>query len=776
MIPLALAVLCGTLCLQVLPQFPAPLLAVPLLCSALVCARGRRTRIIAWALAAFLWAWWQAEQRLALDIPAALEGRDLLLRGTLVSLPEIDGRATRFVFQVREREQQGTWVAFAPTLRLSWYDAPPVRAGQGWQLQVRLKRRHGFRNPGGFDYAGWLFQNGVTATGYVRAGDAAQTWPALDTRRADVRLRAVVEQRLRPLLTHVREAGLLRALTLGAADGISAQAWEVYRATGTSHLVSISGLHIGLVAGLGFGCGRWLWSRSQRLTQRIAAPRAAALAALFAATLYAALAGFSIPTQRAWIMALVILAGTLLARPGHAVHSLALALVAVLIFDPFAVLSPGFWLSFVAVAIIFMQQAQESAARGRRATLLDSGRQLVRMQLALTLGLLPFTLLFFGQSGWVAPLANLFAVPWTSLLLVPPLFAALLCLYPLPWLAQWLLVLAGWIASVMLDVLGWLAALPGAVVGMPETPLPVIVAAMAGVVLWLLPRGTPQRGLAGLLLLPLLTWTAPRPAPGTAWFTLLDVGQGLAAVVQTARHTLVYDTGPRFSAEFDTGSAVVAPFLAAQGVRQVDLLVVSHGDNDHSGGAAALDARLPVYRTLSSVPQQFTWRRANRCAAGQQWNWDGVVFRMLHPDAGAGSSENDASCVLQVHAIDGTGVLLPGDIEAAAERHLVARYGNGLRSEILVAPHHGSRTSSTPDFIAAVAPEHVLFPAGYRNRYGFPSARVLDRYRALGSETLVTAATGAIRFQLGAPQASSAPLLERDRVRHYWVTAVPPDQ
>lgn len=769
MIPLAFAVLCGSLCLHSLPQLPAAWLAVPLVCLACLSACDRRTRPVAWCLSAFLWSWWQAELRLEQDLPAALEGRDLLLRGTLVSLPEIDGRAARFVFRVSAREQGGAWTAFAPTLRLSWYDAPPLRAGEGWQVQVRLKRRHGFRNPGGFDYAGWLFQNGVGGTGYVRDAENAQRRPEWDTRRVDVRLRAAVERRLQPLLEHAREAGLLRALTLGAADGLSAQDWEVFRATGTSHLVSISGLHIGLVAGLGFFCGRWLWSRSQRLTRRLAAPRAAAAIALLAATVYAALAGFSIPTRRAWIMALVLLAGTLLSRPVRPAHGLALALLLVLAHDSFAVLSPGFWLSFVAVAIIFLQQTQQAATQGWQASL----RQLVRMQFALTLGLLPLTLLFFGQTGWVAPLANLVAVPWTSLLLVPLLFAALLCLYPLPWLAQWLFAASGWVAELMLDALGWLAQLPGAVIGMPETPFAVSAAALVGAGFLLLPRGLPQRGLGVLLLLPLLTWTSARPAPGTVWFTLLDVGQGLAAVVQTARHTLIYDTGPRFSPEFDTGSAVLAPFLAARGIGHVDTLIVSHGDNDHSGGAQALDRRMPVHRMLTSVPQQLDWRRARRCVAGQTWRWDGVDFRMLHPHGGD-ASENDASCVLQIRAADGMRLLLPGDIEAAAERDLVARYGGRLRSEILVAPHHGSRTSSTPAFVAAVAPDYVLFPVGYRNRYGFPNRRVLERYRDSDAETLVTAATGAIQFRLGMQR--PPPLLERDRVRHYWDAAVPPGQ
>lgn len=759
MIPVACAVLCGALALQSLGRLPPWPYAIPLLLLIAACASRRRLRLLAACGLAFALAWVQAERRLAQDLPAALEGRDLLVRGAVVSLPEIDGSDVRFRFAARELQQDGRWVPFARTVRLSWRGAPSLTAGQGWQLQVRLKRRHGFRNPGGFDYAGWLLHNGVAATGYVRAGDDARPEPAYAARRWDLRLRAAVDARVRALLVDVPAAGLLRALSVGAADGLSRQDWDVFRATGTSHLVSISGLHIGLVAGLGFVCGRWSWSRSHRLTQRLAAPRAAAAVALLAATVYAVLAGFSVPTQRAWLMAVVLVGGVLCARPGRAAHSLALALVVVVLCDPSAVLAPGFWLSFVAVAIIFMQQARRPPRPGLRGACV----QLLRMQFALTLGLLPLTLLFFGQSGWVAPLANLFAVPWTSVLLVPLVFGALVCVYPAPWLAHWLFMLAGWLSEGLLYALTWLGGLPGAVVGMPQTPLAVSAAAMLGAALLLMPRGTPQRWLGGILLLPMLSWTAPRPAPGTAWFSLLDVGQGLAAVVQTARHTLVYDAGPRYG-EFDTGAAVVLPYLAAQGVRAVDLLIVSHGDNDHAGGAAAIDRRLPVYRLLSSVPQQFAWRRGNHCRAGQTWTWDGVSFRILHPRQEA-AADNDGSCVLLLRAADGTQVLLPGDIEARAERELVARHGAALRSRILVAPHHGSRTSSTPPFVAAVAPEYVLFATGYRNRWGFPNPRILARYAEAGSRALTTAYTGAIRFRVGE---RDRPWLERVQRPRYW--------
>ncbi|MFN2309819.1 MAG: DNA internalization-related competence protein ComEC/Rec2 [Gammaproteobacteria bacterium] len=775
MIVTALAVLAGTLCLQWLPVLPSSAFAVPLTTAAILLAIPPRARVLSWCIAGFLWAWLQAEVRLAADLPPELEGVDLVLRGTVDSLPESNGRATRFLFAAQTMRlgsmPSAEWTAFSRYLRLSWYDAPAVQAGEGWELRVRLKRRQGFHNPGGFDYAGWLFHNGINATGYVRPGGDTRGWDAPPP-AADLRLRAAVASRLETAFAGAPQPGLLRALTLGARDGIDARQWSVLRATGTGHLVAISGLHIGLVAGLAFVCGRALWARSHTCTLWLAAPRAAALAALLAATLYAVLAGFGIPTRRAWIMALVVLLGVLWQRPVRPVYGLSLALLLVVLADPFAVLSPGFWLSFAAVAIIFARLAQPAT---RADGLYPRFRRLLRLQVALTLGLLPLTLLFFGQLGWVALPANLFAVPWTSLVLVPLLFAGLICLFPLPALAQWLFWLAGWAAELMQHVLALFAALPGAAIGMPAVSLGATLAAVAGVMLLLLPRGVPRRALGWVLLLPLISASPPRPPPGQAWFTLLDVGQGLAAVVRTHRHTLVYDTGPRFSADFDTGDAVVAPFLLAQAVRRVDTLIISHGDNDHRGGAASLDRRVPAYHVLSSVPQRIDWRYATPCVAGQAWEWDGVRFRMLHPPAIADARGNNASCVLQVETANGERLLLPGDIESAAERTLVSLAGEALRSHVLIAPHHGSRSSSTAAFVQAVAPEAVLFPTGYRNRYGFPNPVVTARYQALGVKMLNTAETGAIQIRLGAR--ARGPVLERQRVQRYWhlPAAVPPD-
>lgn len=787
MIPTALAVLAGIVGLQLLADLPAAWVAVPLAAGTILCLYRRSTRPLAWVLGAFLWAWWQAGLQLDRDLPPELEGADLILRGTVASLPEVDGRATRFIFESRQRAEGADWIAFERRLRLSWYadtgEVPALTAGTAWQLTVRLKRRHGFHNPGGFDYEGWLFQNGLSATGYVRPRPPSLPLPETGTATV-LRLRAAVDARLGAVLAGNGQAGLLRALALGASDGIAAADWDVLRATGTGHLVAISGLHIGLVAGMAFGAVRRLWSRSAALTLRLAAPRAAALAGFAAATLYALLAGFGIPVRRAWIMAGVMLLGLALRRRGDPWQGLALALLLVTLTDPLAVNSPGFWLSFAAVAIIFAGLARATdrlSEDSRSDRLRRQCRSLVQLQLLLSFGLLPFTLGFFGQFGWTAPIANLLAVPWTSFVIVPLVFIGLLLL-PLPAVAGWVFDLAGWAAVLLQHWLVLLAGQPGSLLGMPAAPLAVSLLAGLGFLCLLLPRGVPGRLLGLALLVPLLSWQPPQPAAGSAWLTLLDVGQGLAAVVRTRHHVLVYDAGPWFSPDFDAGQAVVAPFLEAQGLRHIDALIVSHGDLDHRGGARSLDSRLPAYRLLTSVPERIDWRYSGRCRAGQRWAWDGVTFHMLHPDPGDYSRGNDASCVLQVRAASGDSALLPGDIEAAAELALVRRHGAELASAVLIAPHHGSRSSSTPDFIAAVAPRWVLFPVGYRNRYGFPRAEVSARYRAHGSRLLTSAGSGAIELRLGEGGAELRPTQHRRLARRYWQpppeipVEVPPDQ
>ncbi|HFD92230.1 MAG TPA: DNA internalization-related competence protein ComEC/Rec2, partial [Gammaproteobacteria bacterium] len=485
--------------------------------------------------------------------------------------------------------------------------------------------------------------------------------------------------------------------------------------------------------------------------------RAAALAALASATLYAALAGFSVPTRRALIMVAVAMGVVLLQLRWRRSDALVLALWGVLLWDPLSVMEAGFWLSFAAVAVILYAMGGQGERRRhwwRRG----------RLHGAVALGLAPLSLLFFQQQPLLAPVANLVAVPWVSLLVVPMVLAGALCLPWAPGTGQFLLQGGADLLALLWPVLEHLAAWPA--VRWQHAPPPWSAAvSIAGLGLLLAPRGLPGRWLGALWLLPLFFSLPPSPAPGSVRFTLLDVGQGLAAVLQTRHHVLVYDTGPRYSASFDAGGAVLVPFLRSQGVERVNLLIVGHGDNDHLGGARSLLREMPVERILSSVPSRLAGARP--CHAGQAWQWDGVSFRMLHPGADSELDGNDASCVLHV-STKGPGILLTGDIEKAAERALLRREGQWLRARLLVAPHHGSRTSSSEPFIDAVAPEHVLFPVGYRNRYRLPAEAVVARYRRLGARLWDSARHGAISVVLDAGGGLSPPRAHRLVQRRYW--------
>lgn len=752
--------LAGVLLLQQLAELPEAAWAGAAVLLPVLFAHGPRGRAAAAVVAGFLWAWLQAAVVLAPSLPSALEGRDLTLQGRVGGLVEVFPRASRFVFDVRTLTVDGKSRPFRTRVRLSWYGrAPKLRCGETWRLTVRLKRPHGFANPGGFDYEGWLYRRGIRATGYVRPHGSNQRLEAPSGYPLQ-RLRESLGRRLRQVLADNPESGVLTALALGERNGVPPARLALLRATGTGHLLAISGLHVGLVAALAFAVMRRFWSFSARAVQWLAAPRAAAWAALAAGLLYSALAGFSIPTRRAFVVLAVMMGAVLLGRSAGVARVWSLALLAVLMLDPRAVLAPGFWLSFGAVAVIGCGLA------GYRS--LSRWRRTLRVQAVVSLALIPAGLAAFQQASLVAPLANLVAVPWVGLVVVPLTLVGTLLTTLWPGGGGACLWLAGRVLGGLWPVLAWLAHLPGAFWHHGAPPVWAAVLAVGGLLWLLLPRGLPARWVGTVLVLPALAIPTGRPAPGAVWMTVLDVGQGLATVVRTHGHTLVYDTGPRFSARFDAGSAVLVPFLRQRGIGRVDTLIVSNDDNDHAGGAAALLAALPVGKVLSGTPEALPDLSAAACHAPQSWVWDEVRFRILHPAPGTHPTGNDASCVLRIEGAGGGTFLLTGDIETPVERRLLADRRAQLHSTVLIAPHHGSLTSSTVPFVVAAAPRYVLFSTGYHNRYGFPKPQVQARYRDVGAQMIDTARAGAIQVRLKSDGTLRPPQGWRARAAHYW--------
>ncbi|MBK8162331.1 MAG: DNA internalization-related competence protein ComEC/Rec2 [Gammaproteobacteria bacterium] len=752
--------LLGVLAFQQLPVLPAPAWALTFVPLAVLAVRFRALRLPAACAAGFLWSLLHAQHILAPGLVPDLEGRDLEVEGVIVSIPERLEGATRFQFRV-ERMGDGAPVPPPGRVRLSWYnDAPELRAGERWRLRVRMKRPHGFHNPGGFDFEGWLYQNRIRATGYVR--------PAADNRRLETaapgyllqRVRQDLFERLDGTLAGRELGGVISALAIGERQGITQGQWDVFRRTGTTHLVAISGLHVGMISGLVFFAVRRLWARLGRVPLYWPAQQAAAVAALAAAFVYAALAGFSIPTQRTVVMIGVVMLAVLRRRHHAPGRTLMTALLCVLLLDPLAVMNGGFWLSFGAVAAILFGMNQRA---GREAWWLRVGRLHVLVAVALA----PLLLALFQQVSLVSPLANLVAVPWVTLGVVPLVLAGCALQALLPALGAPLLRLAEAVLSWLWPLLERMSSYDALQWTQPVPAGWTIAAAAIGVTLLIAPRGLPGRWLGIVWLLPALLVAPARPAAGELWFTLLDVGQGLAAVAWTRDHVLVYDTGPRFSADFDAGSAVLLPFLRFHGLEHIDTLVIGHGDNDHIGGAAALSGEVSVGRVLSSVPDRIPWWHAEHCRRGQAWDWDGIRFEVLHPGPGGGFAGNDASCVLRIANAAGA-ILLTGDIEEPAEARLVRDDSLVLSADVLVAPHHGSKSSSSAPFIARVGPRHVLFPAGYRNRWGFPHPVVTERYRSAGAVLYSSAEHGALTVRLPAAGQVEPPAAHRREFVRYW--------
>ncbi|MEO5764447.1 MAG: DNA internalization-related competence protein ComEC/Rec2 [Casimicrobiaceae bacterium] len=767
----AASALWGLLRRQARGRFSTPLRAVGLVAASVALGVG--------------YAAWRAELRLADALAPEAENVDVRLVGIVDDLPQNGPQGARFAFAVENvlRPQ----VVLPARISLAWFaprvgaDAPAaaipeIHAGERWQLNVRLKRPHGFVNPAGFDLEAWLLEHDFRATGYVRDSAANERLTTFVARPSDYvqRAREDVRARILRALPGAPYAGVLVALAIGDQRAIPETQWLVFNRTGVSHLISISGLHVTVFAALAAGLAQALARRSTRLTSRVPARKIAVAVGALCAFGYVLLAGAEVPAVRTLLMLWVASLGLWLARPGTASLVWLWALASVLVWDPWASLSPGFWLSFCAVGLLLYAgsgRLSPEPAGGWRARLSKTLREGAHAQWVVTLGLVPGTLALFQQVSIVSAAANAVAIPVVTLAVVPLALAGIAVPVDLLW------QVAHAVFAALMALLEALSAWPAATWAQHAPPPWTVVVAMLGVLLSLAPRGVPGRWLGAAWLLPMFCIAPERPAQGAVRITTLDVGQGLAVAVETRSHALLYDTGPRFSETTDAGGRIVAPYLRARGIRKLDALVVSHADLDHAGGALSILQTVPVTTLYSSLPADsaIVARAAAgatswRCQAGQRWRWDGVQFEVLWPPidryAVGGVKSNDLSCVLKVTA-GGLRALVAGDIEAVSEAHLLRLDAQALAADVLVVPHHGSRTSSTPAFVAAVAPRVAVFAAGYLNRFNHPRPEVVVRYERRGAAPMRTDMMGAVSVTLG-PGDEFVATGERDRRRRYW--------
>ncbi len=753
--------------------------------------RRARAQTLAWfalsAALSFGQVGWRATHFQASALNPALEGQTLLLKGVVAAMPQRTEGSIRFAFEVQAAHRtSGEVVNVPPLVMLGWYgprtmggdvqnEPSEIQAGDVWQFQVRLKAPHGHINPHGFDLELWLWEQGLQASGYVRNGrrDTAPQFLGNTNAHPIERLRQNVRKRVLKQVSENSSAGVIAALLVGDQAAIDRADWDVFRITGVAHLMAISGLHITGLAWLAGWLMNWLWRRSDVWSAKrpwslwLPAPMAAQAFGCCVALAYALFSGWGLPAQRTvWMLCWVLLLRWQGQRwPWVQVWLWVCALV--LMLDPWALLQAGFWLSFVAVGVLFASGREEPFseggwASGLRAQLKRMGRE----QWLMSVCLAPLTLLLFNQVSMVGLFANWFAVPWVTLVVTP--FCLLGLLVPDAW------HIASLALQGLMMGLTYAATVSWAQWSAPSAPVWANAAALLGMSLWVMRLPWWVRAFSVPLAGVMLTWQVERPPPGEFALLSADMGQGHAVLVRTATHGLLYDTGPRYSSETDAGQRVLVPLLRSMDER-LDRVIISHQDIDHSGGADAVLAMQTQADVLTSMPDDHPLRLKHRmqtCMAGQQWTWDGVHFSILHPvekDYTRGLKPNANSCVLRLQSASGQVALLVGDIEAPQENELLQRQAS-LKATWLLVPHHGSATSSTAAFLQAVQPRIAVVQAGYRNRYGHPRADVMSRYDDIQARVVQTTHCGASTWQ------SNQPIMvhcARDEQKRYWHHRLP---
>lgn len=706
--------------------------------------------LIAGLLCGIAWTSWYASTSLQIRLPERLESQPIQIEGIISSIPIPGQYGVNFLFAVNHMNDM--------QVRLTWNTEQKLHVGDHYLLTVRLKHIHAMRNPGTYNYETWAFENHIMASGSVlstkqqRFIDHTSMYPFN-------RLRQFVHDLLLEHLPQTTTSGWILALTIGERYMASQKDWQILRATGTNHLMAIAGLHIGLIAGFTHLVSSYLWRQSIYLCYLIPSDIAAGIMSIAVAWIYSALAGFALPTQRACLMVTIFLVGSLSRISFSGWQSWSLALFFVLMINPLSSLSESFWLSFLTIALIIY---------GMQGRLHPNNWwwKWFRVQWVIGVGLTPVALYFFQQTSLTGFLANSIAIPWLGFVVLPLCLTASILLLLNSVAAHVVLILADKSLFILWRFLEYVSELCFSVWLQPINSMYLLAATAIACLVFLAPRGMPGRLLSAIWILPLLLHEPARPAQSDYWFTVLDAGQGMSAIIQTRNHTLIYDAGAKFSDKFDIGDNVVVPFLNASGVKNVDMLVISHADNDHAGGMQAVMRSLKVKLVRSGATKKLHLSNKQACISGESWQWDGVNFEFIYPTVNELDMGNDGSCVLKVSASGGS-VLLTGDIEKYAESLIITR-NKGFAVNIMTAPHHGSKTSGLSSFLDRVDPQYVIISAGYRNRYRLPHQSILRDYARRGVLVLNTATSGAIQFRISSASDALIPYQYRYANQYYW--------
>ncbi|QWD61271.1 DNA internalization-related competence protein ComEC/Rec2 [Polynucleobacter sp. MWH-UH25E] len=761
----------------------------------------------------FAWNAYYADGRLQNILAQELEGEELSIKGRVIGLPQGGDTGAKFAFEITQMLLRGeSKTQFPQQIYLSWQPAwrsyqiiPEIIPGQCWKFKVKLKRPYGSLNPYTFDFERWAFHQNFGASGSVRSGELLTvkeiglTEFSLQMELARYKLRKKIKSALSP---DARYAGVIIALVMGDQNAIHQDDWGVFNATGIGHLISISGLHVTMLAGVGAALAAFFWRR-RSLPLLLPVGKVAALSGFLTAFIYAWLAGFQIPAQRTMYMVGVVAFALWTGRNPRSFDIWWWALVFVLLIDPMAPYTPGFWLSFGAVAAILYAMKDSSGLlgvpTGREleapliSRLLQACREACRVQAVVTIALLPITLFWFYQVSIVSPLANAFAIPVVSYIVTPLAIAGAL----LPeFLGKWLLIPAHAVMECLATLLEWMASWDWAVVWSSQPMWWILAPSIIGIIYAIRPGELSSSWRSRLcVLIPTAILFMPWPhfmgnnlRSGEFRATVLDIGQGTTVLVETASKSLLYDTGPIQGKEDDAGQRTILPYLRGRGIAQIDRMVISHSDSDHVGGAASLLKKITFNEMMGSLPSDnplllnLGLRKVPSipCRYGQRWTWDWVEFVIWHPHESTNFQKqyplkpNEMSCVLEVRNKDHS-FWLTGDVERQGETEITERLDAemlrdiGDRQIIFMAPHHGSKTSSSMELLNALGPDIAFAQNGYRNRYGHPHPTVTARYKGLGIPFYQTPETGAqIWFFKSLKESQLIPLFWRDAAKRLW--------